>query len=32
MDLEALGEQLAARKAELQGKSRPKLIDKLTRA
>ena len=31
MDLDALGEQLAARKAELQGKSRPKLIDKLTR-
>jgi len=32
MDLDALGEQLASRKAELQGKSRPKLIDKLTRA
>ena len=32
MDLEALGGQMASRKAELQGKSRPKLIDKLTRA
>jgi hypothetical protein len=32
MDLDALGEQLASRKAELQGKSRPKLIDRLTRA
>ena len=32
MDLDALGEQLASRKAELQGRSRPKLIDKLTRA
>jgi len=32
MDLEALGEQLASRKAELQGKARPKLVDKLTRA
>ena len=32
MDLEALGAQLASRKAELQGKSRPALIDKLTRA
>jgi len=32
MDLEALGDQMASRKAELQGKSRPKLIDKLTRA
>src|SRR4029079_9228848 len=31
MDLEAIGQQLAARKAELQGKSRPKLVDKLTR-
>jgi hypothetical protein len=26
MDLEAIGQQLAARKAELQGKSRPKLV------
>jgi hypothetical protein len=32
MDLEALGAQLASRKAELQGKSRPAFIDKLTRA
>ena len=31
LDLEALGQQLASRKAELQGKSRPKLVDKLTR-
>jgi len=32
LDLDALGQQLASRKAELQGTSRPKLIDKLTRA
>ena len=32
MDLDALGEQLASRKAELQGKSRPKLVQTLTRA
>ena len=32
MDLEAIGQQLNARKAELQGKSSPKLVDKLTRA
>ena len=32
MDLDALGVQLASRKAELQGKSRPTLVDRLTRA
>jgi hemerythrin superfamily protein len=32
MDLDELGQQLASRKAELEGKSRPKLVDKLTRA
>jgi hemerythrin superfamily protein len=32
MDLDELGEQLASRKAELEGKSRPKLVDRLTRA
>jgi hemerythrin superfamily protein len=32
LDLDELGAQLASRKAELQGKQRPKLIDKLRRA
>jgi len=31
MDLEAIGQELQARKAELQGGERPKLVDKLTR-
>jgi hemerythrin superfamily protein len=32
MDLEEIGQQLQARKAELQGKKRPQLVDKLSRA
>jgi hypothetical protein len=32
MDLDELGQQLASRKAELEGKTRPKLVDRLTRA
>ena len=32
MNLEAIGQQLEARKTELQGRKQPKLVDRLTRA